>query len=184
MNSHRLIIYCAILFCKVAVGQTLFTSTFNTSGNYKKLVQNDSRFPNYSFEWSIGESAIISTNTSSNIIVTHGLLQGYLLNNLQVPSSGFWYPDEIKLYPNPIINDFTVDILTAVKGVVFFNLYDIRGIMLSQYSINYHGTGQTEHFNISHLPSGNYLLRVSIKGFPESGGNIIKQGVFNIIKLR
>lgn len=173
-----------ILFCKVAASQSLFTSTLNTSGNYKKLSQNDLRFPNYSFEWSVGESAIISTNRSSNFLVTHGLLQGYLLNDPQVPSNGFWYPDEIKLYPNPIINDFTVDILTAAKGVVFFNLYDIKGIMLSQRSINYQGIGQTEHFNISHLPSGNYLLRVGIKGFSESGGNIIKQGVFKIIKLR
>ena len=184
MNCQRVIVFWAILFCKVVACQSLFTSTLNTSGDYKKLFQNDMRFPNYTFEWSIGESAIISTNLSSNLLVTHGLLQGYLLNVPQVPSNGFWYPDEIKLYPNPIINDFTVDLLSAVKGVVFFSLYDSRGIMLSQYSINYQGIGKTEHFNISHLPSGNYLLRVTIKGFPESGGNIIKQGLFKIIKLR
>ena len=78
------------------------------------------RFPNYTFEWSIGESAIISTNLSSNLLVTHGLLQGYLLNVPQVPSNGFWYPDEIKLLASSMYMYPLVESAYAVENINLF----------------------------------------------------------------
>jgi hypothetical protein len=174
-----------MLLCScLAVGQSIFTSTLNTTGETKKLNQTDPRFPGYYFEWSVGESSIITNNSAPNFQVNHGLLQGFLLVDPVVPNIGVWFPDEIKIYPNPVITDFTLELLTSVKGIVEFGLIDMKGALIYQRSISYQGIGQTERFNIGHLPSGNYLLRVGIKGFPENGGFVLKQGAFKIIKVR
>ena len=164
--------------------QSIFTSTLNTTGSSKKLTSSDPRHANYTFEWSVGESSIITTNTSSELMVTHGLLQGFLLVDPQLPAALTWFPDEIKTFPNPAVNDFTVELLTTVKGVIVFTLYNSAMIPLMQRSISYQGVGSTQHFVIRHLPAGAYVLRVSAKGFPESGGYLIKQGSFKIIKVQ
>jgi hypothetical protein len=174
----------SLLFCTTIFSQSIFTSTLNSTGDTKKLSATSPRFPNYFFEWSVGESTIITTNTAGNFQVTHGLLQGYLLIDPMVPENGIWFPDEIKIYPNPVVTDFTLELLSSVKGVVEFSLLDTKGATIFRRSINYQGTGQTERFNIGYLPFGYYLLRVTMKGFPESGGYLIKQGGFKIIKTR
>lgn len=179
-----LIFGVSLLFCNTGFSQTIFTSTLNATGDTKKLATNAPQFPNYFFEWSVGESSIVTTNSTSNFQVTHGLLQGYLLIDPKVPGATSWFPDEIKIYPNPVVTDFTLELLSGSKGIVEFSLFDNMGSAIFRRSINYQGTGQTEHFNINHLSSGYYLLRVTMKGFPESGGYLIKQGGFKIIKAR
>ncbi|MBM3413192.1 MAG: T9SS type A sorting domain-containing protein [Bacteroidetes bacterium] len=162
--------------------QSIFISTLNTTGETKRLPASNPRFPNYFFEWSVGESSIVTTNTVGNFQVTHGLLQGFLLSNPIVPENGFWYPDEIKIYPNPVITDFSVELLSDLKGVVDFKMYNSSGSTMFIRSINYQGTGQNVQFNISNLPSGTYFLRITLKDFPEAGGYSRKQGGFKIIK--
>lgn len=179
-----LLISFSLLFCTTIFSQSIFTSTLNSTGDTKKLSATSPRFPNYFFEWSVGESTIITTNTAGNFQVTHGLLQGYLLIDPKVPGATTWFPDEIKIYPNPVVSDFTLELLSSVKGVVEFSLLDTKGATIFRRSVNYQGTGQREHFNINHLSSGYYLLRVTMKGFPESGGYLIKQGGFKIIKIK
>jgi len=174
----------SLLFGNTGFSQSIFTSTLNATGDTKKLAANAPRFPNYFFEWSVGESSIVTTNSNGNFQVTHGLLQGYLLVEPTVPGATTWFPDEIKIYPNPVVTDFTLELLSGSKGIVEFSFFDNMGAAIFRRSINYQGTGQTEHFNINHLSSGYYLLRVTMKGFPESGGYLIKQGGFKIIKVR
>ena len=174
----------SLLFCTTIFSQSIFTSTLNSTGDTKKLSATSPRFPNYFFEWSVGEATIVTTNTAGNFQVTHGLLQGYLLIDPLVPENGIWFPDEIKIYPNPVVTDFTLELLSSVKGVVEFSLLDTKGATIFRRSINYQGTGQTERFSIGYLPSGYYLLRVTMKGFPDVGGYLLKQGGFKIIKTR
>ena len=174
----------SLLFLTTSFSQSIFTSTLNSTGDTKKLPATHPQFPNYFFEWSVGESSIVTTNTSGNLQVTHGVLQGYLLSNPVVPDNGVWFPDEIKIYPNPVITDFSIELLTGLRGVVEFKLYNISGSTIFIRSINYQGIGQTERFNIEYLPSGTYVLRVTLRSFPESGGYLQKQGGFKIIKAR
>lgn len=179
-----LLISFSLLFCTTIFSQSIFTSTLNSTGDTKKLSATSPRFPNYFFEWSVGEATIVTTNTAGNFQVTHGLLQGYLLIDPLVPENGIWFPDEIKIYPNPVVTDFTLELLSSVKGVVEFSLLDTKGATIFRRSINYQGTGQTERFSIGFLPSGYYLLRVTMKGFPDVGGYLLKQGGFKIIKIK
>lgn len=184
MNFRVLLVIGALLECSTSFSQSIFTSVLNTTGEAKKISQTDPRFPNYVFEWNVAESSIITTNSTSTFQVNHGLLQGYLQIEPEVPKSEIWFPDEIKIYPNPVMNNFTVELLTADKGVVVFSFYDSKGNMIFQRSVNYNGTGQTENFTTDQLPAGFYILRVSIKGLSENGGFLQKQGGFKIIKVK
>jgi Secretion system C-terminal sorting domain len=180
----QLLVIGCLLVGKTSFSQSIFTSILNTTGETKKLPSSDPRFANYTFEWNVGESSIVTTNSTSNFQVDHGLLQGYLLIQPQVPENGIWYPDEIKIYPNPVVSNFTVELLSVVKGVVVFSFYDSRGNIIFHRSGKYYGNGQTENFTTSQLPAGSYLLRVSVNGFPENGGYLQKQGSFKIIKVK
>lgn len=182
--ARPVVFFSLVLFSYTLSAQSIFTSTVNATGETSKISQSSPRFPGYYFEWSVGESSIITTNSAVGFQVSHGLLQGFLLADPVVPNVGTWFPDEIKIYPNPVLTDFTIELLTSVKGIVEFGLVDMKGALVYRRSVNYQGIGQTEHFNIGHLPSGSYLLRVGIKGFPETGGFTLKQGAFKIIKVR
>lgn len=165
-------------------GQAIFSSILNTAGGDKSISISSPKYAGYTFEWSVGESSIITTNSSPNLQVSHGVLQGFLQVPAIVPNNGIWFPDEIKFYPNPVLTDFTVELLTKVKGVVGFNILDFNGRLVYSRTSNYHGLGATEKFNVSFLSSGNYLLRVFINAFPESGGYLLKDGTFKFIKVR
>ena len=174
----------SLFFGDRSLAQSIFTSTLNTTGGSKQLSMNDTRFPNHSFEWSVGESAIVSTNSNGNLLLTHGLLQGFLLNDPVVPTAKNWFPDEIVIFPNPTVDDFTVELLTGIQSTIVFTLYNNQGTPLLQRSIQYQGIGSTQHFMIRHLPAGTYFFRVSAKGLPENGGYITKQGTFKIVKIQ
>jgi hypothetical protein len=184
--SKQLLDFCLVFFLSLftysSQSQSIFTSALNSTGDTKKLSAGDPRYPNYFFEWSVGESSNITTNTSGNLQVTHGLLQGYLLNDPVVPTGTSWYPDEIKIFPNPVVTEFSVELLTGINGVVQFTLYNSSGVVIFVRSLVYQAVGQTERFNIGYLPPGSYILKVTLSGFPESGGYLQKQGGFKIIK--
>jgi len=173
-----------LLIFSTSFSQSIFTSTINASGDSKKLPVTSPRFPTYFFEWSVGESTLVTTNTNGNLQVTHGVLQGYLLINPVVPDNGFWFPDEIKIYPNPVETDFSVEVITGLKGVLDFKLFSSSGATVYHRPVSYYGTGLSERFNIGYLPSGTYILRITLNGFKEEGGYLLKQGGFKIIKLR
>lgn len=184
MKFQRILILFTLLIFQNSFGQSIFTSILNTAGESKKLSQTNPRFPNYTFEWSVGESSIITQNSTTNFQVDHGVLQGYLQIEPQVPENGIWYPDEVKIYPNPVVSNFNVELLTAAKGIVVFHFFDNKGNLIFQRSINYRGIGHTENFTTGELPAGFYVLRIGLKGFPENGGYLQKQGSIKIIKVK
>lgn len=171
------------LFSQVSA-QSIFTSTFNITGGAKSL--ESGFFSKYSFEWSVGESTLVNTAVVSNLQVNHGLLQGYLLNVPFVPENGTWFPDEVKIYPNPVESFFTVDILSTAQGVVLFQLYNSSGVLHQTISMDYYGVGKTKVFNVTTLPSGLYFLKITLKNFPgpNFGSYIIRTGNFKIIKIK
>ena len=78
--TRSIVLTASLLLVLSGSTQSIFTSTLNTTGSAKQLPANDARFPSYSFEWNVGESTIVTTNSNGNLMVTHGLLQGFLLN--------------------------------------------------------------------------------------------------------
>ena len=85
---------CFLLFFTIGFSQSIFTSTLNSTGGTKKLPATHPQFPNYFFEWSVGESSIVTTNLSGNFYaVNHRFLTTTVLTN----SLAFYIGSNIKL---------------------------------------------------------------------------------------
>ena len=96
----------------VAMGQSIFTATINTSGDSKQLSASDPLFPGFLFEWSVGESAAINTMGEANLMVTNGLLQ--YRPQMQTTSDSLvasFTADDIRVYPNPVKNNLSIGIM-------------------------------------------------------------------------
>jgi hypothetical protein len=128
--------------------------TLNVAGNTAKINE-------MTFDYSIGEMVLVSTEKSSNLIVTQGVLQP-----LQSTSSASSTEDvilsandnPIKVYPNPTsqlvyIESYETNIIDYA-----YNLYDATGkIVLSQKGQTQVGLNKLE-LNLQSLASGSYYL--------------------------
>jgi hypothetical protein len=98
----RLTIVSSILFflnIHACLAQLTLPGTVNVSGETVNI-------DNYRFEWSLGESAAITTmsNSNSNLLVTNGFLQFNVQTQPEVNLVKYFLPEEIRVYPNPVKN--------------------------------------------------------------------------------
>lgn len=162
--------------CTCAFAQnTVAPQIVNISGG-----TNDDPTSYYRYEWSVGESAVIQTLTSSTLTVTAGILQPQ--TNLPSGSngSGQWGTEEIKVFPNPVVTELEVSILSKQKGKVNMLLYDASGRLMGTKVFDYYGTGQITKWNFSPMASGSYTIKITLEPFTGSTG---KKGSFQVIKL-
>lgn len=181
--SKELFFFLILIFLSVSIAtaQTISSSTLNTTGGAKKVETGG--FKNYSFEWSVGESSIITVKSAGDFQLSHGLLQGFLLISPLAPLTGEWFPNEIKIYPNPVKTTFAVEILSSQKGVLVLQLFNLIGQLIQTKSFEYYGEGSTQYLTIGSQSSGIYTLRVLLKSFPLTGGSVKKQGTYKIVKI-
>ena len=66
---------------------------------------------------------------------------------------------EIKLYPNPVINDLNIDIVLFDDEVMNYTLLDISGRQISFGTINPTNNGK-EKLHVNALQNGMYLMRL------------------------
>lgn len=68
--------------------------------------------------------------------------------------------DQVQVYPNPVINEFTIDGLSGNEKIQIFDLY---GELINSYK------SPLDRYNISNLPNGIYFIKVdnsvSVKTF-------------------
>jgi Secretion system C-terminal sorting domain len=138
-------------------------------------------FTFYRFEWSVGEAAAIETMSASNVIVTNGVLQPQTHNPADNNTAAAWGPEELKVLPNPVQNQFEIDFLSTQRGTVTMSLYDNSGKSLETKTLTYVGIGQIERWNISNLPSGAYFLNIQLA---PAAGFVSKKSTYKIIKIK
>jgi hypothetical protein len=128
--------------------------TLNVAGNTAKINE-------MTFDYSIGEMVLVSTEKSSNLIVTQGVLQP-----LQSTSSASSTEDAIlsandnpiKVYPNPTSQLVYVESYETNIIDYAYNLYDATGkIVLSHKGQTQVGLNKLE-LNLQSLASGSYYL--------------------------
>lgn len=69
----------------------------------------------------------------------------------------------VSIYPNPTTNELKVTIPANWQNqAVTYEMISLSGVVVKQY-VNQHAS-QTESIVVSHLQSGNYLLRVRAGG--------------------
>jgi hypothetical protein len=71
------------------------------------------------------------------------------------------------LSPNPVGENFQLNVPPSVLGPVTVDIYDVRGIVRQQQE--YHFSTQEKSINVSKLPSGIYLLKWTSRSQKDSG---------------
>ena len=69
----------------------------------------------------------------------------------------------VNVYPNPAIDYIEVDMREFAGSNVTLTLYNQIGVPVMSHTVDKVNAGTTEHFDISPLNNGQYLLRVSSK---------------------
>jgi hypothetical protein len=175
----RLTIVTSFIFflnIHACLAQLTLPGTVNVSGETVNI-------DNYRFEWSLGESAAITTmsNSNSNLLVTNGFLQFNVQNQPEVNLVKYFLPEEIRVYPNPVKNILCINILHANKGKHQIELLDAKGNKIKQQQLIYNGMGALEKWNLSGLSTGLYIL--NIRQTDAVTGKLKKKGAFKITKV-
>jgi hypothetical protein len=168
------ILLLIIFFQGVSYSQTSFPSIVNVAGKTTAI-------GSYHFDWSVGESAAITTMGYGNLLVTNGLLQYQVENQPEANMVANFLPDEIRVYPNPVKNILGINILHANKGKHQIELLDAKGIMIKEVQLNYTGMGALENWNLSGLSAGQYYL--NIRQTDVVTGRLVKKGAYRIVKV-
>ncbi len=178
--------FCLLFFLLQGIflmAKTQSIAPFIINSNGGKFVNRGSfLLNNFSFVWSVGESSMIETFTTSNgsVILTHGVLQPFTEMDLQsIPIIG-WTKDEVKLYPVPVNNLLQFDLYSKDTGNVVIQLFDILGNTLGLRDFQYNTLPVNQKIDFSKYASGTYLLKLSLY----NKGALKKNSVFKIIKIR
>jgi hypothetical protein len=127
--------------------------TLNVSGHSAKI-------DGMTFDYSIGEMTLVSTERASNLIVTQGALQPGA-GSTSSPSSDATLStvdNPIKVYPNPTSHLVFVEMYETSIQECTYNLYDATGkIVMSQKGQTQAGLNKLE-LNLQGLASGSYYL--------------------------
>ena len=173
-TQFSLLFFTSILCGGIATAQITYPYTVNIAGNQVTT-------GNYSIEWSVGESAAITTMGNSNLLVTNGLLQYNVENQPEANMVASFLPNEIIVYPNPVKNELNINILHANKGNHQIELLDVKGAKLKEVKILYNGMGVLEKWDLSGLTAGPYFL--NIRQTHPVNGRLVKKGAYKILKI-
>jgi Secretion system C-terminal sorting domain len=163
-----------VFFSLASFSQTVTPATLNATGG-------TNFFTFYRFEWSFGESMAIETMSSSNLIVTNGVLQPGTHDPAKIDNTGDWGKDEIKILPNPTQNILEIDFFSKQQGKLTLSLYDASGRFLASRQFDYFGTGRIEKWNLDRYQSGTYLLNIQLD---PTGNSVAKKGSYKVIKIK
>jgi len=142
------------------------------------------------FEWSIGELTLINTvaPADSSVVVYQGVLQPCTDKPGNTPVTGEFQPGDFKILPNPNTGQFEINFFVRESGQMTLELVDMLGKVYEKRSFRYYGCCRIEHYDISHLPAGVYLVSATLTPDPYSSTLNLKQeprhSGLKIIKLR
>jgi hypothetical protein len=176
MITKSLFLFTPLLFVSLfSSAQSLYPYTINSSGNQVTIDK-------YSIEWSVGESAAVNIMDDSYVYVfTNGLLQFNVENQTLANTVATFLPNEIRVYPNPVKNELSINILHANEAIDYLELLDVKGTKLKEIQIKYNGMGAIQNWNLSGLTAGQYFL--NIRQTHPITGKLIKKGAFKILKI-
>jgi hypothetical protein len=134
-----------------AVGDTLWTRTFNASINCTGLFVRQTKDGGFiisgvSQEPPVG-TYIIKTDSMGNVASSTGLAE---VNN----------PFVFSVYPNPSSGIFTLQVKGFPKTIAAIEVYNLTNECVYACNIN---NNETEQINLSHLPNGIYAVRLRTK---------------------
>lgn len=134
--------------------QSISPFTMNSTGG--STIINDNIY-----DWSFGEMTLVSTSSTSNLIVTQGLLQNQsdsTANSINKPTATL---QKILVYPNPAedILYFESDYKTASK--LNYMLVDVAGKIIINKDMNVSVGTYKQAIDLTTLPKGIYVLKIT-----------------------
>jgi hypothetical protein len=174
-KSRIFLIIPFLLIVSFSTAQSNYPYTVNSAGNQVTIDK-------YSVEWSVGEaSAVDIMDKNYQYVFTNGFLQYNVENQTAYNLVPDFLPNELRVYPNPVRNELTINILHAGKGNDLIELLDEKGAKLKEKVVVYNGMGAIENWNLSGLKAGQYFL--NIRHTHPITGRLIKKGAYKILKL-
>ena len=171
----------SILFSLPFLFSGLFALAQSASPSVVNIAGQSATVGNFRFDWSVGESAAVTTMDNDKLIITNGLLQYNVDNQPEVNLVASFLPGEIRVYPNPVKNTLEINILHANKGGHQIELMDTKGNIVKELQLNYTGMGALEKWNLSGLPAGQYIL--NIRQTHPVNGRLVKKRAYKILKV-
>jgi Secretion system C-terminal sorting domain len=166
--KKKLFLIPALCIAGFAHAQSIGPSILNSAGGKGTIGAN-------TFEYSIGEMAVVSTNTAASITVTHGVLQPIPKNADAINDVAFAKLN-FNIYPNPASTDVNISIKHTDIDINGIQLYDVSGKLIFNNTDPILKNGMfTLPINI--YANGNYVLRILSK----HQGNM-HQSNFTILK--
>lgn len=111
-----------------------------------------------SFDYSIGEMTLVSTESNANLTVTQGLLQveSTTLGIPEIPISN----QELSVFPNPVENILNIKPYFKSSGELSIQLFDIQGKRILQKTFHLQIGLERQELDLSTLSDGSYMLNV------------------------
>ena len=159
-----------VFFIHYSRAQSVGPSTINAAGRSATIGTDV-------YEWSVGEMTLVNTASSSNIIVTQGVLQPLDepvgINDVNRLSR------LVKAYPNPSSQIVYLETAFDRPGKLTCELRDITGRSIIFFAKDVNAGKEISEINLSSLANAAYMLYVSYKNENES----IQQISFKIEKI-
>jgi hypothetical protein len=151
--KQKIILVCAILLTGLqsVKGQSIWPSTVNAAGGSGTVAGS-------TFDWSVGEMAIVSTFTSPSFVVTQGMLQP-LVNDLSIePAELNKY---LRVFPNPTDGIMNIELISLQNGSLCYKLMDVTGKILVEKNTSVKQGTNTLQLDMAPLAPATYMLQVS-----------------------
>jgi endoglucanase len=75
----------------------------------------------------------------------------------------------LDVYPNPVINNFQLQIDNELTGAVNVQIFDMQGSLKKQFSLTKVDTGVSQFYlSIGEMTTGNYVLKVTMNSWTDS----------------
>lgn len=152
-------IFALSLISSISFGSSAFGQTnsfaLNAAGGSNTIASN-------TYEWSIGEMTLVNTVTTSNLIVTHGLLQP-MFSDVGIS------PDKkqeanFSVFPNPTNDKVFIQLHLPAQTNLGISVFDITGRQLMQKTILLASGMEQQEIDFSAFVAGIYFMSIrSIK---------------------
>ncbi len=151
---------------KLKMASLAFFSLLSTSAfcqNTLNVSSHSATINGATFDYSIGEMTLVSTERNANLIVTQGLLQPNGSRNgtqAQPGNTQIVSSDLIKVYPNPTENILNVESFENAEAAISYQLFDATGkVVLSENAIWQAGTNKVT-LDLKNYAAGSYYLMI------------------------
>ena len=172
---------------KLIIAMLFFACAINLSaqescGNILNATGGTYENSNMTFEWNVGEIALINTMQSDDgkLSVTNGCLQPSNSLRFRQRAMATFAPKDVSILPNPASDFISVRIQTAGEGRMNLSLFSEKGETVYVGQTSYVGDEANATINIKHLKNGTYIL--SVKLLPTKAGRA-ESASYKIVKI-